>query len=48
VVRQGVTIAADRSGTLFDTNQVKQRAEGRFGIGVLRPQAFREVDVVGP
>lgn len=42
-VRQDVTIDADRSGTLFDTNQVKLRGEGRFGIGVLRPAAFRTV-----
>jgi HK97 family phage major capsid protein len=48
VVREDVNLAADRSGPdLFDKNLVKVRAEGRFGIAVLRPQAFRTVAVVG-
>jgi HK97 family phage major capsid protein len=42
-VRQDTTVDADMSGTLFDTNQAKMRAEGRFGFAVNRPQAFREV-----
>lgn len=44
-VREDVRLDADRSGTLFDKNQVKLRAEGRFGFAVLRPQAFAEVDL---
>lgn len=28
---------AEQSSTLFETNQVKMRAEGRFGFGVMRP-----------
>lgn len=47
-VRADTRIDADRSGVLFDTNRVKVRAEGRFGVGVLRPQAFRTVATTGP
>lgn len=44
-VREDIQFAADRSGPLFDRNQVKLRAEGRFGFAVLRPQAFTIVDL---
>ncbi|MDI3402489.1 phage major capsid protein [Streptomyces cavernicola] len=45
VVRQDTTIDADGSGALFETNQIKLRAEGRFGFAVQRPAAFRIVDL---
>lgn len=44
-VREGGRLDADRSGTLFETNQVKLRYEGRFGFAVLRPNAFVEIDL---
>ena len=43
-VRQGAhTLAATQAGDLFDKNQVKLRGEGRFGVDVIRPQAFAVV-----
>lgn len=45
-VREGTRLDADRSGQLFKNNEVVLRAEGRFGIGVLRPQAIATVDLV--
>ncbi|MDD9205197.1 phage major capsid protein, partial [Georgenia sp. 10Sc9-8] len=44
-VRVGVreaehTLAATQSGDLFETNRVKLRAEGRYGLKVFRPQAI--------
>jgi HK97 family phage major capsid protein len=40
----GLVNAADPTdGGLYDTNQVKFRAEARVGLAVLRPQAFVEV-----
>lgn len=39
-VREDMRLDADRSGPNFERNQVVLRAEGRFGIGVLRPQAI--------
>lgn len=39
-VREDVRLDIDTGGALFDRNQVKLRAEGRFGFAVLRPQAF--------
>lgn len=44
-VRDGGRLDADMSGTLFDTNKVKLRYEGRFGFAVLRPAAFAEIDL---
>ncbi len=44
-VRSGMQLDADRSGDNFTTNQVVLRAEGRFNIGILRPQAFAIVDL---
>ncbi|WP_273736555.1 phage major capsid protein [Mycolicibacterium septicum] len=44
-VRQDATLAIDASGVLFTKNQFVARAEGRFGIGVLRPSAFARVDL---
>jgi HK97 family phage major capsid protein len=44
-VRESVRIDVDTGGTLFDTNQAKFRGEGRFGLAVLRPQAFAVVDL---
>ena len=43
MVREETTLQADGSGVLFDTNQVKLRAEGRFGFAVTRPEAFAVV-----
>lgn len=43
-VRQDVNLDFDRSGTLFQKNQVQARAEGRFGFNLLRPAAFRVVN----
>ncbi|WP_067480640.1 phage major capsid protein [Actinomadura hibisca] len=45
VVREDLRLDADRSGELFETNQVKFRAEGRFGVAVLRPSAFTKITV---
>lgn len=42
-VREDMRLDADRSGANFERNQVILRAEGRFGIGVLRPQAIAVV-----
>ncbi|MFK5688743.1 phage major capsid protein [Ornithinimicrobium sp. LYQ92] len=45
-VRQAAhTLAATQSGDLFDKNQVKLRAEGRFGLETHRPQAVAVVDL---
>jgi len=44
-VREDIRIDADKSGTLFTTNQIKLRGEGRFGFSVLRPQAFVVADL---
>lgn len=44
-VREDARLDADRSGTLFQKNQVQLRVEGRFGFAVLRPNAFAEVDL---
>lgn len=40
IVRQDATLDLDRSGALFETNQVRLRVEGRFGIAVRRTTAF--------
>ena len=37
------TLAATQSGDLFETNRVKLRSEGRYGIQTLRPQAVAVV-----
>ena len=37
------TLAATQAGDLFDKNQVKLRAEGRYGLKVFRPQAVAVV-----
>lgn len=43
-VREGAhTLAATQAGDLFDKNQVKLRAEGRFGVKIRRPQAIAVV-----
>lgn len=44
-VRDGGRLDADASGELFDKNQAKLRYEGRFGMAVLRPSAFVEIDL---
>lgn len=44
-VREEATIAVDTSGTLFDTNQAKMRAEARLGFGVKVPSAFAVLDL---
>ena len=45
VVREDARLDADRSGTLFETNRVKLRLEGRYGVAVRRPSAFCTVDL---
>ncbi len=45
-VRQDVRLQLDTGGELFSHNQVVFRAEGRFGLGILRPSAFAVVDLV--
>lgn len=40
IVRQDATLDVDRSGALFETNQVRMRVEGRFGIALRRTTAF--------
>jgi HK97 family phage major capsid protein len=48
LVRQAEhTLAATQAGDLFARNQVMLRAEGRYGIELLRPQAFAVVDLTG-
>ncbi|GAT17620.1 phage major capsid protein [Mycolicibacterium thermoresistibile] len=44
-VREGVRLDVDAGGDLFTTNQAIVRAEGRFGIGVLKPLSFAIVDL---
>ncbi|MEV4215162.1 phage major capsid protein [Micromonospora sp. NPDC049662] len=44
-VREDMRMDADRSGTLFDKNQVKLRVEGRFAFDLVRPPAFCEIDL---
>ncbi len=44
-VRQDVRLQIDTGGELFSHNQVIFRAEGRFGLGILRPSAFAIVDL---
>jgi HK97 family phage major capsid protein len=44
-VREDVRLDLDKSGELFTHNQVQLRAEGRFGFGLTRPQAFAMVDL---
>ena len=38
-------LAIDRSGELFQRNQVQLRVEMRAGLGVLRPQAICVVNM---
>jgi HK97 family phage major capsid protein len=45
IVRQDARLDADKSGELFTKNQVRLRVEGRFGLALLRPHAFMEVDL---
>ncbi|MCV7179538.1 phage major capsid protein [Mycolicibacterium sphagni] len=44
-VREAINLMVDASGILFTKNQFIMRAEGRFGIGILRPQAFAVIDL---
>lgn len=44
-VRQDAVLAVDQGGDLFTRNQCRLRHEGRYGFGVLRPQAFVSVDL---
>lgn len=44
-VREAVNVLLDMSGDLFKSNQFLARAEGRFGVGVLRPSSFALVDL---
>lgn len=43
-VRQDMTLDFDRSGVLFQKNQIQARCEGRFGFALLRPSAFRVIN----
>ncbi|SHP85347.1 HK97 family phage prohead protease [Mycobacteroides abscessus subsp. abscessus] len=45
-VREAVRLQIDTAGELFTHNQVVFRAEGRYGLGILRPSAFAVVDLV--
>lgn len=45
-VREDVRLDVDAGGPLFTTNEAVVRAEGRFGVGVLRPSSFAIVDLV--
>lgn len=45
VVREDMTLALDRSGDNFRTNQVEFRVEGRFGFAVKRPSALVVADL---
>lgn len=45
IVREDAQIAVDRSGTLFQKNQMQMRVEGRYGVAVLRPSAFVIADL---
>lgn len=46
-VREDVRIDIDTSGPdLFDKNLAKLRAEGRFGMGLLRPSSFFKIDLI--
>lgn len=42
-VRQDMLLDFDRSGTLFEKNQIQARCEGRFGFALTRPAAFRVI-----
>lgn len=45
-VREGSRLDLNAGGgDLFDKNEVKLRSEGRYGFGVLRPQAIAVVDL---
>lgn len=44
VVREDARLDIDTSGVLFDRNQFKARAEGRWGVAIPRPSAFCQVD----
>ncbi|BBY86500.1 phage major capsid protein [Mycolicibacterium tokaiense] len=45
-VREDVNIQIDAGGELFNKNQFRARAEGRFGVAHLRPSAFAVIDTV--
>ncbi|MEG8177239.1 phage major capsid protein [Nocardia terpenica] len=47
IVRHGVRIDVDAGGELFARNEAVLRAEGRFGLAVLRPQAVAVVSLTG-
>lgn len=47
-IRSSIRIDVDAGGALFTNNQAKLRAEGRYGIGVLRPRAFAIIETVDP
>ncbi|PJJ62178.1 phage major capsid protein [Compostimonas suwonensis] len=40
---RGVQVDWDRSGVLFEKNQIKARVEGRFGLSVYRPEAIVKI-----
>ncbi|PVB19106.1 phage major capsid protein [Mycobacteroides abscessus] len=44
-VREATRLQIDTAGELFTHNQVIFRAEGRFGLGILRPSAFAIADL---
>lgn len=45
-VREATRLDINAGTPYFERNQVLLRAEGRFGIGVLRPSAFAIIDLV--
>lgn len=46
IIREDATLAVDRGGSLFETNQVRFHVEGRFGLAVKRPSAFAVVNLI--
>lgn len=47
VQKENVDLQVDRSGDLFDRNQLKMRVEGRFCLAMLRPRAITSIALTG-
>ncbi len=43
--RYAHSLAATQAGDLFDTNRMKLRTEGRYGLQAIRPQALAVVSL---
>lgn len=48
VVREQARLDADRSGELFQSNQVQLRCEARYGLAWLRSRAFTVINLTAP